>query len=358
MAEAPRAGRGDCGAEKGLRVTVADGGHPPIDKACGEGLLPETLEALDNLGVRLTEADGFALRGIRFLGDNVETSAAFPGGQGIGLRRRVLHQKLVERAQAVGVTLRWNSPATGIAGKRVQLGGGSVEADWIVGADGLHSRVRHWAGLNAGPKPESRYAFRRHYRVRPWSTLMEVHWGERVQAYVTPVSGEEVCVVLISRKRGLRMDSLTREFPGLAEKLREAQPASVERGAITTMRRLRRVTSGAVALIGDASGSVDAITGEGLCLNFHQARALAEALVDGDLEKHERAHRRLGIRPTFMGRALLMLDGRSAPRRRVMRALAADPKVFAGLLAIHVGAGNNKELARASLRLGWRLLAA
>ena len=32
---------------KGLRVTVADGGDAPSDKACGEGILPEGIAALE-----------------------------------------------------------------------------------------------------------------------------------------------------------------------------------------------------------------------------------------------------------------------------------------------------------------------
>jgi flavin-dependent dehydrogenase len=49
-----------------------------------------------------------------------------------------------------------------------------------------------------------------------------------------------------------------------------------------------------VALVGDASGSVDAITGEGLCLLFQQAVALAAALEAGDLALYQAEHRRIG----------------------------------------------------------------
>src|SRR5204863_10196371 len=49
---------------KGLRVTVADGGDAPSDKACGEGILPEGLAALERLGVALDWSAGRAFRGI------------------------------------------------------------------------------------------------------------------------------------------------------------------------------------------------------------------------------------------------------------------------------------------------------
>ena len=83
-----------------------------------------------------------------------------------------------------------------------------------------------------------------------------------------------------------------------------------ERGAITMMQKLRHVQRGNVALVGDASGSVDAITGEGLSLGFRQAMALADALERGDLSGYEAEHRRLARRPALMGRLMLALDGR------------------------------------------------
>ncbi len=36
--------------QKGLQVILADGAEPPIDKPCGEGLLPESLAALQDWG--------------------------------------------------------------------------------------------------------------------------------------------------------------------------------------------------------------------------------------------------------------------------------------------------------------------
>ena len=67
---------------------------------------------------------------------------------------------------------------------------------WIVGADGLHSDVRRWAGLEArSPKPtagSARFGVRRHYLLAPWSDRVEVHWGDRCEAYVTPVASGNV----------------------------------------------------------------------------------------------------------------------------------------------------------------------
>jgi flavin-dependent dehydrogenase len=113
---------------------------------------------------------------------------------------------------------------------------------------------------------------------------------------------------------------------------------------------------GNIALIGDASGSVDAITGEGLCLGFHQALALADAMGCGDLAQYESAHHRLARRPRFMADFMLTMDRREWLRKRALPALASHPELFRGLLAMHVGAARPADFAANCLALGWRML--
>jgi menaquinone-9 beta-reductase len=377
---------------KGFRVVVADGGRWPIEKACGEGLMPDTVAALRELGISVGAGDGQVMRGVRFVGSESEVAARFPAECAIGMRRVALHTKMVEQAKSCGVEMLWGTPVAGISregvtlavGRRGENGDGAeddagagagnggdskiarkiesafVRARWIVGADGIGSRVRLWAGLDAATRRDCRYAVRRHYQMAPWSEFMEVHWGDRGQAYVTPVGAEEVCVVTISNDRGAKSMALEAEFPTLARRLVSAVVMGHERGAITMMQKLRHVQRENVALIGDASGSVDAITGEGLALGFRQALALADALERGDLSKYEAAHRRLARRPALMGRLMLVLDGRPRLRERTIRALAsdADARVFARLLAVHIGAKSEAHLAAIGAMLGWRLVGA
>ena len=132
-------------------------------------------------------------------------------------------------------------------------------------------------------------------------------------------------------------------------------PLSVERGAATSMHSLRRVHRGNVALAGDASGGVDAITGEGLGLSFRQAKVLADAIECGDLRSYQREHRRLAWRPNYMAHGLLMLDGRPRLRRRVLRALK-DENLFARMLRIHTGDAPARDLVTIGAWLGVKLI--
>src|SRR5260370_33259056 len=78
---------------KGFDVIVADGAKPPIDKACGEGLMPGTSRALRELGAAIRTGDGQTFRGIRFVDSTNSVGANFSGARGFGTRRTVLHPR-------------------------------------------------------------------------------------------------------------------------------------------------------------------------------------------------------------------------------------------------------------------------
>lgn len=344
--------------QRGFDVVVADGTQPPIDKPCGEGLMPDGRAALEKLGIGIPAEIAYPFRGIRFISGDLRVEASFPNGNGIGVRRTVLHSIMVARAEAAGVTLLWKTPVTGLHSEGVLLGGHRVSSRWVVGADGGHSLLRQRAGLDRCHYDRTRFAFRRHYRVSPWSDCMELHWGPRCQIYVTPVATNEICVALISGDPHLRLDAALPAFPELMSRLGDAEPSSVERGAISATRKLRRVYQGCVALVGDASGTVDAITGEGLCLSFRQAEVLAECFVAGNLERYQRAHRELARRPMLMARLMLTLDWKTSFRQRVMRAFTSDQRLFGRMLAMHVGALSRVDFATNGLSLAWQVLSA
>jgi 2-polyprenyl-6-methoxyphenol hydroxylase-like FAD-dependent oxidoreductase len=339
---------------RGFAVTVGDGATPPIDKACGEGLMPDTVAALRQMGVAIETHDGYPLRGIRFLSNGVAIDANFAGGPGIGMRRTVLHSKMAAHAEKIGVQLLWNSPVSGFSADGVRIRGEFAAARWIVGADGSGSRVRRWAGLEAGTRKTKRFAFRSHFRLAPWSEYVEVYWANDAQAYVTPVSGEEVCVVVLSEKPGMRSPVIADKFPDVAARLGNAEVLGAERGAVTTTRRLKRVYRDNVVLVGDASGAVDAITGEGLGLSFQHATALADLLRSWDLDEYQKVHRRLQLRPSLMGHLLSLLGRQRFLRERTIGAFAAEPSLFSRFLDLHLGHGSPSEAALAATRLGWR----
>ena len=322
----------------GLDVILADRAQPSIDKACGEGLMPDALDALRRIGVSLGGGNGVCFRGIRFLDGKLEAEASFPNQSfGLGMRRTELHRILVERAKDVGVAALWGRKIDGLDPKGVIVDGRTIRCRWIVGADGFHSNVRRWTGLAPDWNGARRIGLRQHFRVRPWTDFVEVYWRKNCQAYVTPVGEDEVCVAMVG-KADIRVPDMAAMFPRLGNHLSGAEPIGSPRGAISMSTRLPSVVAGRIALVGDASGSVDAVTGEGLALAFRQANSLATAIAAENLKTYSASHRRMGRLPRLMAQTLLLLDANDRLRRVAFRELAAHPRIFSHLLAVHVGA--------------------
>lgn len=332
--------------QHGLDVLVIDRATPPIDKACGEGVMPAGVEALARLGIDAS-AEGRPFRGIRYLGDGVSVRADFPGVQGVAMRRPVLHRLLVARATSLGVRFAWGTPVRGLEDSCVQTDAGEISGRWLVGADGLHSRVRLWSGLAQASRRRARFGVRRHYRCEPWSNDVEVSWADGCEAYVWGASDEEVGVAMLWSGEKSDFDSLLLRFPDLARRLADSTTSSRDQGAGPFDQRPRKLWRGHTVLVGDAAGYRDAITGEGLGIAFGEALELAACLARDDLRSYPAAVRRLTRRPYRFIRLLLAAEARPAVRRRFLHLLAAQPDLFRRLLATHGG----ESLWRS---LGWR----
>jgi flavin-dependent dehydrogenase len=271
------------------------------------------------------------------------------------MRRTALHRALVQRCEDTGVECLWGNPVLGVSGNEVWLKDRKIRARWIVGADGAHSMVRRWAGLDRPRRSTFRYAFRQHYEIALWTDYVEVYWSVAGQIYVTPVGDNQVGVALISRDQKLRVRNALIWFPRLVARLAGATAISRERGATTGMRKLQHVCSGNIALVGDASGTVDAITGEGLGLGFRQAALLADCLQRNSLASYQKEHDRLSRVARLMGSVLLALDGRPRLQWRTVQAFQRRPEMFERMLALHAGEPT-VSFARETIAIGRSLL--
>src|SRR6185369_1571146 len=237
----------------------------------------------------------------------------------------------------------------------VETAGGLVRARWIAAADGLLSRLRQQAGLAGPAAAQRRFGVRRHFALAPWSDFVEVFWGPGCEAYVTPVSPDQIGVALLWSNGPSNFETLLAHFPALQDRLSGATVTSRDRGAGPLHQRVRGVVRGNLALVGDAAGYLDAITGEGLAVAFHEAAALVAAR--GDLSAYAAAWRRINRLPNAMTSFMLFLERRPRLRARAIRALAAEPALFSRLLGIHARTLPARKIGLdGALRLAWRLV--
>ena len=380
--------------QAGLTALVLERAGAAPDKACGEGLMPDGLRALRELGA-LDLVDPAACTpffGIRYLlGDGRSVEGRFRRGDGLAVRRTALSAALEARARTLGAELRRATVERfEITGEGVVVttgagpGGepaGQIEARLLVGADGLQSKIRKLAGLDAPAAGPRRFGLRRHFRRAAWSDLVEVHWADGVECYITAAGAGRVNVAFLwdDGLRGLGaptpagaapegvpdkpgFDALLARFPAVAARLVGAVAEGEARGAGPLLRPVRSRAGDRVALVGDAAGYVDAITGQGLSLALRSAQALIAALVatalaephggptlpgagpperaldpaalPAALRRYHRSLRRPWLRYALPARALLLLAGHPSLRRAALGLLSRSPRLFSALLGL------------------------
>ena len=318
-------------ARAGLDVTVAEPRPTPVDKACGEGLMPGAVRALADLGIA---PPGHPLRGIRYLdaeGHARHAEAGFRHGPGLGVRRTDLHAALARRTAELGVpvhpvkvdavTVRQDADSVTAAG---------LTARYLAAADGLHSPVRRRLGLDLPDPRPPRYGLRRHFTIEPWTDHVEVHWSARAEAYVTPLGPELLGVAILTAERA-PFDVQLAGFPTLAARL-PTHASSPVRGAGPLRQRVRGRVAGRVLLVGDAAGYVDALTGEGISLALAGAAQLVRCVRDDRPLDYEHAWRRASRRHRLLTDTLVRLRAQPRLAPLIVPTAVRLPSLFAGLV--------------------------
>ncbi len=308
----------------GLSVIVAEPRDNPIDKACGEGLMPGGLTELTSLGV---DPAGMPFHGIAYVNGQRRAEARFRSGPGRGVRRTTLHAALAARAKEQDTE--WIAArVTSVQQDAHGVTAAGVRAKWLVGADGLHSAVRRAVGIKATAGTPRRHGVRWHFKVPVWSEFVEVHWSRWGEAYVTPVEPDLVGVAILSRGR----PDLA-WFPLLARQLEGASRGRA-RGCGPLRQVVSRRVAGRVLLVGDAAGYEDALTGEGISLAVKQAAAAVDAIVDDPPSSYEAAWHRVTRDYRLLTRALVLASTPRVARRAIVPACTLLPAVFEGAVNV------------------------
>lgn len=309
-------------ARSGARVLLCDRAADPADgrwrdKACGGGVTPRGVAALERLKVELSPADAIGVGGLEMFGPKRSLAVSFPAthewpAHGLVARRSVLDARILETAIDAGAELRHAQVvgpvfADGVCrGVRLRLNGSTeeVEAAWTIAADGATSSTARAAGL-ADSSASGRgfwYAALRGYfgpvaaRTHDGAPVLEFYplrtpKGRWLPAYgwvfPLPDGSANVGVDLphapvLAACPPLRVafdafvQRLRRERPGF----RDAQITGPVHGALLpeAMRGFRAGAPGLLA-VGDAAGMITPYSGEGIAYSLEGAELAAEAIL-------------------------------------------------------------------------------
>jgi flavin-dependent dehydrogenase len=257
-----------------------------------------------------------AIRQVTFTAADESTSRAIKHKAGVDLlvapRRYILDTIVAEAAAEAGAEVRFGSTVAGVhrddAGRATGVYGHDstgapldIHARFVVGADGLRSRVARSVGAGViedrGDHGAVQYAY---YAGVPW-TGIELVIADRALTGVFPTHDGQACVWICSpaadarefRQRAASRDNaftayLHRTAPDLAERLGSGQRTAAVTGMLRSPNFVREAHGPGWALVGDAGYHRDPVTGHGLSDAYRDAELLAVALdqaLRGDTEE-------------------------------------------------------------------------
>jgi flavin-dependent dehydrogenase len=305
-------------AHLGHDVVVVDQASFPSDTVSTHSLARSGVVQLRRWGLldEVLDSGAPAIRQVTFNAGGESTSRTIKDKAGVDFlvapRRYVLDTILATAAEHAGADVRPGVTVTGVQrdgrGRVVGVsghdrGGGRIEigARFVVGADGLRSRVAGLVGTAINEAGQAggaaQYAY---YAGSRWAGI-EFFVAERSFAGVFPTHDGQACIWVcnpsadakaVRRRTGSRVEAfgelLQRSAPQLAERLRHARRTSPVQGILRQPNHLRQAFGPGWALVGDAGYYRDAITAYGISDAFRDAELLAVAVdqaLGGDAEE-------------------------------------------------------------------------
>ncbi len=346
---------------RGMQVELFERCHFPKEKPCGEGLMPAGVAVLNRLGVG-EAVGGVPFYGVRYhCGDRV-IEGRFPKTVGIpvsgcGQRRKHLDEVLFRAAaNAPGVIAHTGTHVDGPLSENGRVVGIFVDgqprrAALVVGADGVHSQLRYKMGLNV-PVRRKRFGIRAHFRLakgHPQAPCVDVFLGHGHELYVTPLPGGEVLVAVLADAQQL-VESVERSFrrwllaePELAKRLEGADQITPVLATSPLAAQTRSGVAPGFALLGDAAGFLDPITGGGMTQALMTAELLNRYVPDRVSEddswlwKFERARRALLFDYRILTRMVLSLADHPRLGQRLLWIMDALPSFFSHVIGVSGG---------------------
>jgi flavin-dependent dehydrogenase len=310
-------------AQLGVDVTLLDRAQFPRDKVCAEYLSPQASRILSNMGaLHGIEATGAAhLNGMRVRApDGGEILGHFMAqhgfrgfrDQGLGVRRTILDAMLVDCARRAGVRVREQLQVTDLVrdaqgrviavqardASRVTTASAAkttgtmmtLNAQLIIGADGLRSIVGRRLGLTHKASWPRRIALVAHYSgVSEISNIGEMHVERDGYVGIADVGGgvtNVALVVPVAQTQELSGDPTAfferwlMHVPHLAQRFMHAERIGQVRVTGPFATSARQAWASGAALVGDAADFFDPFTGEGVYSALRGGELLAPLAAD------------------------------------------------------------------------------
>lgn len=267
-------------ARRGVQVTIYDREAFPRDKLCGEFLSYDALPILDRLGVLPSIAHAPHIERCRIIGRKRVYEFALPQ-PARGVSRMLLDKTLLDCAIANGAKFEVRT-----------VSDLDLRAKVIAGAWGRWGRFDQQLQRSFLKTTNRNFGFKRHYRTASQPQVanqIDLYSFDRGYLGVNAIENDEINICGLVHASRLKhhkgrwdafVETIRSEEPQL-ESLYAAHVPSQEQflSSEPVIFRARSAVEGGVFMIGDASGVIDPLTGNGMAMAIQSAALLAPRLL-------------------------------------------------------------------------------
>ena len=285
-------------AEAGASVLLADKARFPRDKPCGGGLTMRAVRQLPFSVEPVVEDRASSVRlGLDF---NARFERKTERPLVLMTQRSRLDAYLAEHAARAGAEFQDGARVNDLElleeGVRATVNGHKVAASWLLCADGVNGTSSRAIGLDG----DRTYGVALEGNV-PYGVVAEDEYRGRLFLELANVPGGYGWVFPKGDHVNVGVGGWEREGPRLRQHLaRFCREYGIPESSLENVRGYRlpllharaRLAKGRAALLGDAAGLVDPLSGDGIYEAFLSAKLATEAVVVGELEAYDRELRR------------------------------------------------------------------
>ena len=330
--------------KNGYLVDVYEKGSWPIDKACGQGIMPSGVDLLKDIGLSFKEGENyFPFKGISYFDSDQMIRADLPRC-GYGVERNTLSKMLFDLANKKrNINLFANSPVVDsfISENKfvLSINGELKKYEFAFACDGINSSLRMKYHNQKSKKKNLRMGAREHFWMKPWSHNVEVYWKDGIEAYVTPVSDKKIEIAFLwydsfDFKGANLREKLWEKFPELAEKVDIKSSARDFRGSMPFVAHSSKIKVKNIFFVGDAFCFIDGITGEGISLGIKSSKIITSRFIKWSCRDNLEV-KFLYFHYTIMVNIALFLARWKRLRTFVFNFLQRNPSIFRFILKIN-----------------------
>ena len=283
-------------AKLGIKAQIVDRNKQQVRPLCGEYLSPEGVNYIKRMGLDDC-LDGFNhLLGMTiFSAGGIRVCTSFPeNSYGLSLNRETFQTRLSKKFESLGGIIHYDNNLEDILthdnGFEVITSKLKINTKYLIGADGRTSKLARILQFKTDFPGHKKVAIHCYLKSKkPLSPLGQMHIlpnGSYVG--INPIVQEEVNFSMVTDQQAIKAAGSPRELVNFW--IRESSflseqfyPLTMEeiKTVVPITRKSIEIRKGNAVLIGDASGFIDPLTGEGITTAVKTAFMLCEEIKNG-----------------------------------------------------------------------------